>query len=89
MLPLVSSSHTPQCKYERVSVKGMSDPSVYCSAAHAGEHCSIVLDLTPLFHQERAKHFYSTECEWWSLSNSTIGGVCHLLVNQSTMFCLC
>ena len=59
---------------------------MYCSASHAGEHGSIALDLTPpLFYFERAKHVYSTECEWCSLSNSTIGEVCHLLFNQSSM----
>ena len=73
-----SINQAPQCKYEWISVKGMSDLNVYCSTTHAGENCSVVLDLTsPLLYYERAKHVYSTEGEWWSLSNSTVGEVCH------------
>ena len=55
-----SSNQMPQCKYEWISAKGMSDLNVYCSATHAGEHHSVVLDLTPpLFYYEGAKHVYS------------------------------
>ena len=78
-----SSNQVPQCKYEWISVKGKSNLNVYCSTTHTGEHCSIVLDLTPFqFYYERAKHVHSTECEWWSLSNSTRGG---LPFNQLSM----
>ena len=70
-------------KYRWISVKGMIYLSMYCLAIHACEHCSIVLDLTPpLFYYERVKYAYSTECEWWSFSNSTIWEVYHLLFNQ-------
>ena len=79
-----SSNQVPQCKYEWIIVKGMSNLNVYCLTTYAGEHCSIALDLTPLFYYESAKHVYSTECEWWSLSNSTVGEVCHCLFSQSS-----
>ena len=75
---LSSSSQAPQCKYEWISVKEMSDLNVYCLTSHASERCSVALDLTPpLFYYERTKHFYSTEREWWSLSNSAVGEICH------------
>ena len=63
----------------------MSNLNVYCSTIDTGKHSSIALDLTPpLIYYERVKHVYSTECEWWSLSNSAIGEVCHLLFNESS-----
>ena len=42
-----TSNQAPQCKYEWISVKGMSNLNVYCSTTHAKEHCSAMLDLTP------------------------------------------
>ena len=42
----------------------MSDLNVHFLATHAGEHFSVVLDLTPrLFQYERTKHAYFAECE--------------------------
>ena len=63
----------------------MSDLNMYCSTTHAGEHCTVALDLTPpLFYYEMAKHVYSTEHKWWNLSNSTVGQVCHFLFDHSS-----
>ena len=64
----------------------MSDRNVYCSTTHTGENHSIALYLTPsLFYYESAERVYSTEREEWSLSNSTIEEIRHILCNQSSM----